>query len=125
VGLAVGKALGEWSRSKGGELGALREPSRRAARSLVGVKVDDWRDLVCRWSAELTPVQLRAPSPGLDPAATTLLALRFGWGPERPRTIEEIARSIGATRARASERVQRAIAQALAAGKGGPGGGSP
>jgi hypothetical protein len=111
VSLAVGKALADWY--SGREKVAV---SRRAARSLA-VPVPDWVDAACPWRAAvvanamwLDPAAASAIGAGLREADRRVWELRFGV---RPRTVREVAATLGLSRPRAGESVQRVVRAAI------------
>lgn len=94
VGLAVDRVGARWARG-----GAGMGVSAARAQVLLrdGPWVQDWTRTLCAWQAWLEPPSrvrdwaLAAPA---EDARGVFLRARFGWG-ERPRTLDEVARTLG------------------------------
>jgi RNA polymerase primary sigma factor len=96
------------------EVGAMASTAgdkRAGVRHPAGtVGVEDPFDRVCAWQAEVgPPAAWRGRSERIEAGAAAILAERFGWRGEPPRTLEAMARRLGLSTAQVSRKLARAI----------------
>lgn len=107
----VGFAVAKVRPPAGGEDACRR---RAQVRLLPGTPAPDWTLLVSPWSGALRPDRRFELVLGeIPPELGGVLAERFGLGPARPRTLEEIARERGLTIMQAGRLERRAVRAAL------------
>ena len=122
TGLAVNRAASRWVREH-------RAPLDRAARATprlrAGTAIADWTLRVALWQPALEPAarvrrEALAGGGNLPERERAFLRERFGWAGGPPRTLAEMAGSLGLTPMRVAQRERLAVRTALAAWRAAP-----